>query len=82
MKVNQVILVLFGAISVEAIRINVTKDDVVVPDDIKKDAATKGLVDADSATVANVAADVGRLQEKLEKEALDRREAAQAKHAE
>ena len=45
-------------------------------DDIKKDAAMKGFVDADSATVANVAADVGRLQEKLEKEALDKREAA------
>jgi hypothetical protein len=84
MKVNQVILVLLGALSVEAIRMNVHDDDNSVPDDIKKDAAEKGLdlENADSATVANVAANVGKLQEKIESEALAKREATRAAHAE
>ena len=67
MKASQVILVLLGALSVEAIRINITKegDDVKVPEDIVKDAASKGLMDKDSAAVADVAGDVARLEKKL-----------------
>jgi len=40
---------------------------VKVPEDIVKDAANKGIVDADTATVANVAANVGRLEKEIER---------------
>lgn len=62
MKVSQIVLVFLGTMSVEAIRMNIAKDEEKVPEEIVKDAASKGIVNADSATVANVAADVGRLE--------------------
>ena len=61
MKVNQVILVFLGALSVDAIRINLNKDDIKIPEEIVKDAASKGLANADSATVAQLAAETGRM---------------------
>ena len=86
MKINQVILVLLGALSVEAIRMSVTKEgddkDMKVPEDIVKDAASKGLLEKDSAAVANVAANVGQMQKKIEADQLARKEANEAKASE
>lgn len=75
MKFTSAILVLLGVVNVDAIRMNIKGDDnvVKVPEQIVLDAASKGIKNMTSGTVADVAADVGRIQRTLEEQSEARR---------